>query len=288
MIFCSDLDHPECPVRMPDGSWLIVQMNMGEGEVSQISADGAQIKTIRKTGRPNGIAKDDRGNIWVAETLDPSLIKISPDGSARTISRGNAHQLFLWPNDLVVGPDGAIYMTDSGVHVSELMTPNGPDPEVWRTTMNGCLYRIDPQTEQVECLDSGFQFANGLAFGPDGRLYVAETVTGNIYRYDFTDRLEINSRVLFVTVTDQSGPRRVAGPDGIAFDEEGNLYAAIFGQGHVAMVEPSGAIRRHLVTRGSCPTNLAFGPKGSKQIYITEYQRGQIEVLAVQSDGFNA
>ena len=286
MVFCSDLDHPECPIRMSDGSWLIVQMNMGEGCVSKVSADGSQVHTIRKTGRPSGIVTDSEGSIWIAETLDPSLIKVSSDGSARTIARGNAQQLFRWPNDLLIGPDGAVYMTDAGISVSELITPDGFDPEVWKKSMKGCLYRIDPVTESVECLDSGYQFANGLAFGPDGRLYVSESVTGHIYRYDFTDRLEINSRILFASVIDKSGPHRVVGPGGMAFDEEGNLYAAIFGQGHIAMIEPSGAIRRHLVTRGSCPGNLSFGSKGSQQIYVTECQRGQIEILNVQADGF--
>ena len=217
--------------------------------------------------------------MWVAESWEPSLVRISEDGSARVIARGNQDQLFLWPNDLVWGPDKAIYMTDSGIAVHDLLEGSQVKPDAWQQPMDGKLYRIDPDTERVECLDSGYQFANGIAFGPDGGLYVAEMVTGHIFRYDFTDRLEVNSKILYASVIDKTGPHRVVGPDGITFDKDGNLYAALFGQGHVAVVDPSGHVVRRLVTRGSSPTNLAFGSDG--RLYVTEFQRGQIEILDV-------
>ena len=244
MVFCENLEHPEAPVLLPDGSWLVVQMKMGNGTVCRVSADGKNVKEIKQTGRPNGLLAGKNGDIWVAESWEPALIKISADGSSRVIARGNREQLFLWPNDLVWGPDGAIYMTDSGILVNDLISPEGIRPDRWSEPMQGRLYRIDPETEDVECLDSGFQFTNGLAFGPDGRLYVAETVTGHIYRYDFTDRLEVNSRILFASVIDRTGPNRIVGPDGLTFDSVGNLYAAIIGQGHIAVVNPSGHVIR--------------------------------------------
>jgi gluconolactonase len=33
-------------------------------------------------------------------------------------------------------------------------------------------------------LDRGLRYTNGIAFGPDGRLYVAETLSGDIFAYD--------------------------------------------------------------------------------------------------------
>lgn len=286
MVLCENLDHPEAPVRLSDGSWLFVQMHMGKGTVCRVSPDGQQMKVIKETGRPNGLLAGRNGDIWVAESWEPSLINISAKGDARVIARGAPGQMFLWPNDLVWGPDGAIYMTDSGVQVNELIQSDGVNPQRWQAPMDGCLYRIDPETEEVVCLDRGYHFANGLAFGPDGRLYVAEMVTGHIYRYDFSDRLEVSSRIQFASVIDRGGPGRVIGPDGLTFDKFGNLYAAMFGQGHIAVVDPSGNVSRRITTRGSCPTNLAFGKNGSNQLYVTEYQCGQIEVLTVPGEGY--
>ena len=38
-----------------------------------------------------------------------------------------------------------------------------------------------------ECrkLDSGLRFSNGIAFGPDKNLYVSESLTGMVYRYEW-------------------------------------------------------------------------------------------------------
>lgn len=279
MVFCENLEHPESPVPMADGSWLIVQMKMGNGCVSRVSSDGENVTTIKETGRPNAVLAGKQGDMWVAESWEPSLVNISEDGSARVIARGNHEGLFLWPNDLVWGPDGAIYLTDSGIAVHDLLEDDRVKPDIWHKSMAGKLYRIDPDTEQVECMDSGFQFTNGIAFGPDGGLYVAEMVTGHIFRYDFTDRLEINSKILYASVIDKTGAQGVVGPDGITFDKDGNLYAALFGQGHVAVVSPSGHVVKRQATRGSCPTNLAFGQDG--KLYVTEFQKGQIEILEV-------
>ena len=46
------------------------------------------------------------------------------------------------------------------------------------------------------------------------------------------------------------------------------------------------AVARRLKVDGSHPTNLAFGPKGDKQIYVTEVATGSVQVLDAGTDGF--
>ncbi|MRI33211.1 hypothetical protein EOPP23_09465 [Endozoicomonas sp. OPT23] len=287
MIFAEGLEYPEAPLLLSNNDWLVAEMAMGSGRLTQLSACGEHRKTFTDCSRPNGLLLDKDGkSIWAAETWQPSLIKFDELGAEvlRITSCGDLS--FMWPNDLVYGPDGYIYLTDSGILVRDLIKDGRLDPDVWNSPMRGRLFRIDPVTHSVECLDEGLLFANGLAFGPDGNLYLAETVTGLIYRYVFSSHLELESKEIFTSVTDPSGPSRVVGPDGITFDQAGNLYAAIFGQGHVACVSPEGVVSRSLVTRGSCPTNVSFGPEDSKQLYVTEYQRGRVEVFDLSADGF--
>ena len=75
MIFAGDLGAPEGPVALPDGAWLIVEAASERGCVSWLSADGRSKSVIRQTGRPNGLAVDAAGVIWVAESKVPSLLR---------------------------------------------------------------------------------------------------------------------------------------------------------------------------------------------------------------------
>jgi gluconolactonase len=82
MLFTSGLSVPEGPVLLSDGSFLCVEMGPDRGCVTHISADGQSKRIIAKTGRPNGLAVDKEGIIWVAESMTPlpCLIRMTMDG----------------------------------------------------------------------------------------------------------------------------------------------------------------------------------------------------------------
>jgi hypothetical protein len=42
---------------------------------------------------------------------------------------------------------------------------------------------------------------------------------------------------------------------------------------------------KRIKTSGSKPTNLAFGPPGEKKIYVTEVEKGILEVLEIDTTG---
>jgi len=46
-----------------------------------------------------------------------------------------------------------------------------------------------------------------------------------------------------------------------------------------------GRVVERLRTQGGLPTNVAFGLPGQRKLYVTEYERGQIEVFPVETDG---
>lgn len=286
MILVDGLKHPEAPLLMNDGGLLVAEMGMGDGGIVKVDAEG-NVKTWVTTGRPNGLLDAGESGVWVAESWRPSLLKVLANGKKDSVITGCGGQPFLWPNDLIYGPDGFIYLTDSGITVNELFPVNGGfSLEAWQGPMNGCLYRIDPHTLTSECLEQGFRFINGIAFGPDGKLYVGETVTGNIYRYDYERGVVVGSRELFVNVTGENSGKPLSGPDGMAFDCQGNLYVAVLGQSHIAVIAPDGGIDRSIVTQGRCPTNVAFGPEGSRTIYVTEFLEGHLETFPVPHDGY--
>lgn len=285
MIFRRHVSKPEGPVRLSDDSWVITEMN--RGIVSHISADGKTKRLVARTGRPNGLALDGDGNLWVAESRSPALLRLTMAGEIYLISKGDAGLPFIWPNDLCFGPDGAIYMTDSGVQLSDLVQVEQPDA-VYNMPVDGRVFRIDPVSGACTLLDRGLCFANGIAFGPRGEhLYLAETLTGLIWRYRFRDGGVDADRQVYANVMCQPPESygRIAGPDGMAFDTAGNLYVAVLSQGDITVLNPSGAVICRLDVPGQFPTNLAFGPPGSRKILVTEGSGDQLIKLEALADG---
>jgi gluconolactonase len=285
-IFAKDLGFPEAPVRLPDGSFLFVEMSPDKGCVTHISADGNSRKILARTGRPNGLATDSDGTIWVAETAMRSLLKMNLAGEFQVFADRCGGERFSFLNDLAFAPDGALYLTDSGVLLDEIAPGGELNPNYRNLAYDGRVYRVDIRTAAVEVIDRGMLFTNGIAFGPGGDLYIAETLTGNIYRYRCRDGKLAGRRELFGNVIERFDPKELKGPDGMKFGADGNLYVAVFGQGDITVLGTKGEVLYRIKTDGMCPTNLAFGGRGQKQIYVTEVLSGSVQVYDVDTDGY--
>ena len=55
----------------------------------------------------------------------PSLLRVTLDGKVETIATACGSEAFLFPNDLLFGPDGALYLTDSGFLLWTTSRPEG-------------------------------------------------------------------------------------------------------------------------------------------------------------------
>ena len=187
----------------------------------------------------------------------------------------------MFPNDVAVGPDGAIYMTDSGV-LEDDIAPGGVPSRDWLSlTFDGKVFRIDPVTGAVTCLTRGLQFTNGLAFSPDEALFINETLTGNVYRL-----APDGGRILFGNVVaEPRAPDEFKGPDGMKFAADGRLFCCVFGQGDVTVLDSTGKLDTRLPVLGRYPTNLVFGGSGEGAIYVTEIKTGSIQRIVVGCDG---
>jgi len=150
---------------------------------------------------------------------------------------------------------------------------------------DGRVYRIDPHSGKVKKLDAGMKFTNGIAFGPDNALYANETLTGNVFRYEWKNGAVAGPRTLFGSVNRPDGPPGWRGPDGMAFSSDGRLYVAVFAQGDVTVLGKSGEVQERILTAGILPTNVAFALPGRKRIHVTEYQHGQVEAFDAATDG---
>ena len=282
--FHKGLGEPEAPVLLPDGRWAVVEMSPEKGCVSVISRDGLTKNVVARTGRPNGMLVDSHGTLWVAESMNPpSIKKVELNGLSEVILTGGDGTNFLFPNDLAFGPDGALYMTDSGV--SRPVFQKAREKGLSYPKIDGKVFRIDLSSRNVTILDDGLQFANGLAFGLDDALYVTATITGLVYRYEWNDNGTLGPREVFTDLVDRNRKSGFTGGDGLAVGSNGFLYCAVVGQGDVTVVDTAGSVVERIIVGGDQPTNVAFGSRDSGDLYVTVKDAGTLERYQIGMTG---
>jgi gluconolactonase len=276
------LSEPETPVSLGGGVWLVAEM--GRGCVSRVDLSSGQITPIARTGRPNGVARDAVGTIWVAECFGlgdddrPGLKRVDLDGCVHAVADSHDGVPLRWPNDIAIGPDEAVYFTDSGISALEIIPERKP---LDYGRCDGRVYRYDQSTGELSLLDEGLAFANGLVFGQAGELYVTESGTGLVHRYAVGTDGSLGVRRTLANVIDPDGPNpSIVGPDGLAVGCDGRLYVAVYGQGDIAVLDPGGSLLGAIPTGGALPTNCAFGPDG--RLYVTECEQGALVAVDVR------
>lgn len=186
---------------------------------------------------PHGIHVDDEGNVWVADfagndegTKGHQVHKFSPDGellmSLGTAGQaGNDRSHFNQPNDVIVGPDGSIYVADG--HSGQNMLTEEALAEGRRNGQTARIVKFAPDgtyiTEwgRLGTQHGEFRTPHALEFDSQGRLWVADRGNHRLELYD-QDGNYLESRYtygrisgLFITDDDmvyaidsESGPTR--------------------------------------------------------------------------------
>lgn len=108
---------------------------------------------------------------------------------------------------------------------------------------------------------SGLFGANGMQFGPDDRLYVAQAFGSQITAIDIaTGNLDV--------IAPQGGP--IVGPDDIAFDSHGTMYVTEVMSARVSARSPYGAVR---VLADDLPSANGITVYQDR-VFIDEHRRG--------------
>ena len=279
-MFATGVGAPEGPISLPDGGMYITEMSAATSCVTRLDPRGRRT-VLRKTGgRPNGLAIDGDGNIWIAEAILRAVICIDPQG--RELARIEAD--FLFPNDLAFGPDGHLYMTDSGMVASDFINGQSFVDNFMVLPWDGRVYELDPKAlTALRKIDTGIRFTNGIAFDLSNRLYANASFNGDVYRYDVFAAAPPR-RELFGNVLQLDDRPVFGGPDGMKFGADGRLYCTVYNQRNVTVLDADGKVSERLTLNGEAPTNCAFSLAG-KHLLVTEVSRGQVEMLPVPCAG---
>jgi sugar lactone lactonase YvrE len=126
------------------------------------------------------------------------------------------------------------------------------------------LYRFDPDGSLRE-MEHGLTISNGLGWSPDdATFYLTDSPTRIIYAYRFdVEAGAIADRRVFCQLAEG------VEPDGMAIDQAGNLWTALWNGWCVACFDPTGREIARTQLPVQRPTSLAFGGSRLTDLYVT-------------------
>ncbi len=283
-LFATGIGAPEGPICLPGGSMYVTEMSGSTLNVTKLDPEGRRTVIKHTGGRPNGLAIDGEGLIWIAEAGQRALVCIDPEGRELKRLEHDGAGPFRFPNDLCFGPDGHLYMTNSGLALSDFLDGQNFVEGYKDLAWDGRVYEIDPKTMKVlRAIDRKIRFTNGIAFDANNRLYANASFTGEIYRYDVFGE-PAPKRHLFGNVLQPDDRPDFIGPDGMKFGTDGRLYCTVYNQQNVTVLDQTGAVADRLMLDGPQPTNCAFALDG-QSLLVTEVGKGQVERISTPCAG---
>lgn len=240
--FTAGIEGPACDAR---GNVYVVNFARQQ-TIGKVTPNGIGFVHVTLPGKStgNGIVFDRAGTMYVADYVEHKVWTIDPKTKAMKVF---AHEPKMnQPNDLAIAPDGTLYASD----------PN------WGKS-TGQVWRID-RDGKVSLAAPNMGTANGIEVSPDGKtLYVNESAQRNIWAFPIRKDGTLGDKKLLKKFADH-------GFDGMRCDADGNLYVTRYGKGTVAVVSPEGKLLREINVLGKMPSNLCFGGRDGRTVYVTE------------------
>lgn len=222
-------------------------------KIYRLHLDGRKEELIA-LGDPDGNTFDRQHRLIDCASVLRAIIQVTLDGKYKVLADHYDGKKFNSPNDVIVGPDGALYFTDPTLDLVA-----GEKQEI---PFQG-VYRLDSKGN-VQLLTKELTQPNGLAFSPDGKhFYVDDSDQRNIRVYDAAPDGTLKNGRIF---GEEPGGKDDGVPDGIKVDKNGNLF--VTGPKGIWIWDANG---NHLgtIVMPEQPANLSWGDKDYRTLYIT-------------------
>ncbi|MGA9508435.1 MAG: SMP-30/gluconolactonase/LRE family protein [Candidatus Sulfotelmatobacter sp.] len=237
-------------------------------KIYRLHLDGKKEEVIA-LGDPDGNTFDRQHRLIDCASVLRAIIEVTPDGKYKILADHYEGKKLNSPNDVIVGPDGALYFTDPTLDLVA-----GEKQEI---LFQG-VYRLDANGN-VQLLTKDLTQPNGLAFSPDGkRFYVDDSEQRNIRVYDFgPDGTLTNGRIF----GEEPAGKGEGVPDGMKVDKNGNIF--VTGPKGIWVWDSKG---NHLgtIVMPEQPANLTWGDKDYRTLYITATR--SVYRLEMKTTGF--
>ena len=291
-VIATDLQFPEGPVWLGDGSLLVVEIR--RKTLTRVWLDGRKSVVAELGGGPNGAAMGPGGFCYVCnnggfkftQRADGKYVTAgTPDdyvtGSIQRVDietgkfetlydRVNEHRRVRGPNDIVFDAHGGFYFTDPG------KTRHAD----WD---RGSVCYAKADGSMIKELVFPIHKPNGIGLSPDGKtLYVAETESARLWAWELRAPGEFVSPAV-ASPTSPHGSRLVYGSadycrfDSLAVEANGNVCVATLDKAGITVCPPDGSHADFVPVAGDTHvTNLCFGGPEMRKAYVTLSYTGQL------------
>lgn len=191
----------------------------------------------------NGLSVGPDGDLHVTSLADGSVWRVAP----YSLRRAQRTPGLAGPDDIVFGPDGAAYVTD---------------------VFAGVVWRIDGDETTAIPVGPG---ANGLAFSPDGRLFVSTFL--------------LSDALWEIDVSGTEPPRLVGenyfGLNAMEFGPDGALYSPVFFAGIAVRIDPDSGEFTPVAADFINPVATKFGPDG--RLHVLDAADGAVWAVDLET-----
>jgi len=260
-LLANGLQFPEAPMFDDNGQLWCAELD--NGCITRIEDDGS-LDRYEVGGRPSGLARGQGGEIWFCDSRRNEVrVFSSATGRSWPVAGSVDGRVLNAPNDLAFDPCGNLIFS------CHCQSRDAPDGYLAVLRVSGAC----------SVAASGLQFPNGIAFGSDGKsLYVAETYRQRVLVGDWDPVTGLWRNATSIVTTE--GP---AGPDGLALDEFGAVYTAVYGDSCLVVATKDEVFK--ISISGRCPTSCAFDPAGKLGLVVTEAETGSIVSISQSKKG---
>lgn len=226
-------------------------------------ADGTVSVFRSPSNFTNGNTRDRQGRLVSCEHGGRRVTRTEIDGTITVLADRYQGKRLNSPNDVVVRSDGSVWFTDPTYGIKSDYEGYRAEPE--QETRN--VYRLDPQTGELDAVVTDFGQPNGLAFSPDEtKLYVADSASSHdvtaprhIRVFDVVDGRRLANGQVFCNLDNGL-------PDGFRVDVQGNVWTSA-GDG-VHCFSPEGTLLGKILVPQTV-ANVTFGGPRRNRLFIT-------------------
>ena len=241
-----------------------------------------QLFDLPGEGRIHDVAPAPDGKIWYTGQRQGTLGILDPKtGDVREVPLGEGSA----PHGVIQGPDGAAWITDSGLNAIVRFDPGTEKIDVWKlpaetgyanlntgtfdgdgihwfTGQNGIYGRLDPKTGEMKVFkDPDGRGPYGIAATPQGDVYYVSLAGSHLAKIDRTT----GAATIIEPPTPNQGARRVWS------DSKGDLWISEWNSGQLSRYSPATKAWKSWKLPGDKPKAYAVYVDERDMVWVTDF-----------------